>query len=136
VCIQCKLGFSVNSEDKTKCDFIPVPTSSGQVCPEGGFSDGVDCAPCSGCKTCSGATSNDCVTCESGSFMFDGNCVSANENGVCQGTAGLVANNNKGECDGELPYQCYCSDSYLIFLSLSVEMYFVQDPRVQCCFNV
>jgi len=98
-CLQCKLGFSINSGDRTKCDFIPT---LGPQCPNGSFGNGTQCLPCSpACQTCSGATSNDCIVCQSGSFMFNGSCVSANEDGVCQGTAGLVANNIKGECDGE-----------------------------------
>jgi hypothetical protein len=101
-CIQCKQGFSLDSADNTKCDIVQKPTSSGQVCPDGSFSDGTKCTPCSTvCKTCTGATSNDCVLCASGGFMFNGNCVSTNADGVCEGTTGMIGNNIKGECDCE-----------------------------------
>ncbi|KAF5349643.1 hypothetical protein D9756_008985 [Leucocoprinus leucothites] len=84
-CTQCKQGFSINSADNTKCDFVKQPTPAGQ--------------------TCSGATSNDCILCAPGSLLFNGNCVSTNGDGVCQGTTGLLANNNKGECDA-CPSKC------------------------------
>ena len=33
--------------------------------------------------------------------MFNGNCVTVNSDGVCEGTNGMIANNNKQMCDGE-----------------------------------
>lgn len=101
-CIQCKQGFSINAADNTKCDIVQKPTSTGQTCPDGSFSDGSSCSVCSSaCKTCTGPTSNDCVACAAGKYMFNGNCVSANGDGSCEGTTGMIANNLKGECDGE-----------------------------------
>lgn len=38
--------------------------------------------------------------CATGSFTLNGACVSANSNGICEGTS-LIADNNKRECDGE-----------------------------------
>ncbi|KAJ3802355.1 growth factor receptor domain-containing protein [Lentinula aff. detonsa] len=98
-CQTCKSGFTQDANDKTKCDAEPTTTSSGTVCPDGSFSSGATCSSCSSsCQTCNGATSNDCVICASGSYAFNGSCITADSNGVCEGT-GLIADNNKKECD-------------------------------------
>ncbi|KXN91956.1 Extracellular matrix protein FRAS1 [Leucoagaricus sp. SymC.cos] len=105
-CVQCQQDFSLNTADNTKCDLVQKPTSSGQVCPDGSFSNGSVCSPCStACKTCTGPTSNNCALCAPGTFMFDGNCVGTNGDGVCEGTTGMVGNNLKGECDS-CPSKC------------------------------
>ncbi|KAJ3723967.1 insulin-like growth factor binding protein [Lentinula raphanica] len=98
-CQTCKSGFTQDANDKTKCDAQPTTTSSGTVCPDGSFGSGSSCSPCSSsCQTCNGATSNDCIICASGSYAFNGSCITADSNGVCEGT-GLIADNNKKECD-------------------------------------
>ena len=100
-CTSCKSGFSQNANDPTKCDPPQSVTTTGQVCPVGSFSAGNTCSPCSSsCQTCTGGTSSDCIICAAGLFTFNGACVSANSNGICQGS-GLIADNNKRECDGE-----------------------------------
>ncbi|KAF7323850.1 Growth factor receptor domain-containing protein [Mycena kentingensis (nom. inval.)] len=98
-CTACKTGFTQDANDRTKCNASPSVSSSGNTCPPGSFADGANCSPCSpSCKTCTGPTSNDCILCASGTFLLNNTCVSADNNGVCAGTA-LIANNNKGECD-------------------------------------
>ncbi|KAJ4474127.1 hypothetical protein C8J55DRAFT_537066 [Lentinula edodes] len=98
-CQTCKSGFTQDANDKTKCDVEPTTTSSGTVCPDGSFSSGTTCSSCSpSCQTCNGATSNDCIICASGSYAFNGSCITADSNGVCEGT-GLIADNDKKECD-------------------------------------
>ncbi|KAF7291999.1 Growth factor receptor domain-containing protein [Mycena indigotica] len=98
-CTTCKNGFTQDANDKTKCNALPEVNSAGTTCPPGSFADGQNCSPCSpSCKTCTGGTSNDCVLCASGTFTLNNTCVSADTNGVCQGTS-LIANNNKAECD-------------------------------------
>ncbi|KAH7928138.1 growth factor receptor domain-containing protein [Leucogyrophana mollusca] len=98
-CITCKSGFTQDANDRTKCDATTQTTSSGTACPDGSFSNGSDCEPCSPlCQTCTGSTSNDCVICGSGSYSFNGSCVQTSSSGVCQGS-NLIANNNKHECD-------------------------------------
>ncbi|KAJ3810962.1 growth factor receptor domain-containing protein [Lentinula aff. lateritia] len=98
-CQTCKTGFTQDANDQTKCDAEPTTTSSGTVCPDGSFSSGTTCSTCSpSCQTCNGATSNDCIICASGSYAFNGSCITADSNGVCEGT-GLIADNNKKECD-------------------------------------
>lgn len=99
-CIACKQGFTQDANDKTKCNALPSTTTTGTRCPDGSFSAGAQCAQCSpSCRTCTGPSSNDCVLCASGSYLFNGNCVQANSDGVCQGTNGMFADNNKNECD-------------------------------------
>lgn len=101
VCITCKTGFSQDANDRTKCNSPQSVTSSGTPCPSGSFSSGNLCSPCSpSCQTCTAGTSNDCVTCATGSFAFNGGCVTTNTDGVCQGS-GLIADNNKKECDSK-----------------------------------
>ncbi|KAF9073970.1 hypothetical protein BDP27DRAFT_1288346 [Rhodocollybia butyracea] len=98
-CQTCKSGFTQDANDKTLCDAEPTSTSSGTVCPDGSFGSGGTCSTCSpSCQTCNGPTSNDCIICASGSYAFNGSCVTANSGGVCAGT-GLIADNNKKECD-------------------------------------
>ncbi|KIK66073.1 hypothetical protein GYMLUDRAFT_957072 [Collybiopsis luxurians FD-317 M1] len=98
-CQTCKSGFTQDANDRTKCDAQPSTTSTGTVCPDGSFSSGSSCTPCSpSCQTCNGPTSNNCVLCASGSYAFNGSCVTADSNGICSGT-GLIADNNKKECD-------------------------------------
>ncbi|KAF7348623.1 Extracellular matrix protein FRAS1 [Mycena venus] len=99
VCTACKSGFTQDANDRTKCNPPPSITSSGTLCPPGAFSDGTNCTPCSSsCQTCTAGTSNDCVECAAGTYLLNGACVSADANGVCEGSA-LIADNNKLECD-------------------------------------
>ncbi|KAJ7034556.1 TNFR/NGFR cysteine-rich region family protein [Mycena alexandri] len=99
ICTACKTGFTQDANDKTKCNPPPSITTTGTTCPDGAFANGQNCAPCSGsCKTCTAGTSNDCVQCAAGTYLFNGACVSADANGVCAGSA-LIANNDKLECD-------------------------------------
>ncbi|KAF9551262.1 hypothetical protein CPC08DRAFT_755060 [Agrocybe pediades] len=100
VCVACQSGFTQDANDKTKCNPLPSRNTDGTVCPDGSFSSGAQCSQCSpSCRTCTGPTSNDCVLCAAGSYRFNGNCVPADSNGVCQGTNGMIADNNKNECD-------------------------------------
>ncbi|KAF8968267.1 insulin-like growth factor binding protein [Flammula alnicola] len=99
-CISCKQGFTQDANDKTKCDALPSTTTSGTVCPDGSFSAGATCSPCSpSCRTCNGPSSNNCILCAAGQYSFNGNCVGVDTNGVCQGSNGMIADNNKNECD-------------------------------------
>lgn len=99
VCQTCKTNFTLDANDKTKCNPTQSVTNTGTVCPDGSFSDGTRCQRCSpSCSTCRGPTSNDCVLCAAGSYAFNGGCVAADGNGVCQGT-NLIADNNKNLCD-------------------------------------
>lgn len=98
-CTSCKTGFSQDANDRTKCNPPTQSTNAGQACPNGSFASGASCSPCSSsCQTCTGGTANDCVVCASGLFTLNGACVSANADGVCQGS-NLIADNNKRECD-------------------------------------
>ncbi|KAL0063058.1 hypothetical protein AAF712_010084 [Marasmius tenuissimus] len=99
VCQTCKSGFTLDANDRTKCNAQQSTTNTGTVCPDGSFGDGARCQPCSpSCRTCKGATSSDCILCAAGSYAFNGGCVAADGNGVCQGTK-LIADNNKNACD-------------------------------------
>jgi hypothetical protein len=101
VCIACNSGFTQDANDGTKCDAVQSVTSTGTVCPDGSFSSGTNCTVCSPtCKTCNGATSNDCIVCAAGQYLSNGNCVLADSNGVCAGS-NLIADNNKDECDSK-----------------------------------
>ncbi|KAI0738016.1 insulin-like growth factor binding protein [Daedaleopsis nitida] len=96
-CITCQSGLTQNANDRTSCFASQSTTSTGTVCPDGSFSSGATCQPCSPlCQTCSGSTSNDCIICGTGKYMFNGTCVGTDGNGVCDGTS-LVADNNKHE---------------------------------------
>ncbi len=101
ICVACKQGFTQNANDRTKCDAAQSVTNTGTVCPDGSFSNGTECQPCSpSCSTCSGPTSNDCIVCGNGQFSLGGSCVPTDGNGVCAGSS-MIANNNKHECDSE-----------------------------------
>ncbi|KAH9010792.1 insulin-like growth factor binding protein [Lactarius pseudohatsudake] len=105
ICVACKQGFTQNANDRTKCDAVQSVTTTGTVCPDGSFSNGATCQPCSpSCSTCSGSTSNDCIVCGNGQFSLAGSCVPTDSNGVCAGSS-MIANNNKHECDG-CPSKC------------------------------
>lgn len=99
--MSCKTGFTQNANDRTKCVAEASKTSTGTVCPDGSFGSGTSCRECDpACQTCSGATSNDCILCAAGTYLFDGSCVSTDSNGVCEGGQ-LIADNNKHVCDSE-----------------------------------
>ena len=101
-CTTCKTGFTLDPTDKTKCDALPQTATGGVPCPDKSFSSNGVCTLCSSsCQTCTGPSSNDCVICAAGQYSFNGSCVSANTDGVCEGTNGLIADNNKHECDGQ-----------------------------------
>ncbi|KAH9930833.1 uncharacterized protein B0H18DRAFT_991485 [Fomitopsis serialis] len=104
-CITCESGFTQSSNDATQCLATPQKTSSGTQCPDGSFSNGASCEQCSSlCQTCNGATSNDCIICATGSYSFNGSCVTASSSGVCE-NSNMIANNNKHECDS-CPAKC------------------------------
>ncbi|CDO71899.1 hypothetical protein BN946_scf184940.g46 [Trametes cinnabarina] len=104
-CISCKSGFTQNANDNTQCFAAQATTSTGTVCPDGSFSNGTSCQPCSPlCQTCSGPTSSDCIICGAGKYSLNGSCVGTDGNGVCAGSS-LVADNNKHECD-TCPSKC------------------------------
>ncbi len=113
ICVTCKQGFTQDANDRTKCDAVQSVTSSGTVCPDGSFSNGAACQPCSpSCSTCSGPTSNDCIVCGNGQFSLGGSCVPTDGNGVCTGSS-MIANNNKHECDSKCLYDLCHSRSDL-----------------------
>ncbi|KAJ7199206.1 TNFR/NGFR cysteine-rich region family protein [Mycena pura] len=100
LCTTCKTGFTVDANDRTKCIPPPSISSSGTTCPPGSFADGANCTSCSSsCATCTASTANDCIECARGTFLLNGTCVSADANGVCEGSS-LIADNVKLECDG------------------------------------
>ncbi|KAF9036834.1 insulin-like growth factor binding protein [Panaeolus papilionaceus] len=100
ICASCKDGFVADTNDRSKCVPAPARQSNGSLCPARSFSTGSGCAACaSSCDSCSGASSNQCLSCPSGSYFFNGNCVTADSNGNCQGTNGLIADNVKLTCD-------------------------------------
>jgi len=114
ICVTCKQGFTQDANDRTKCDAVQSVTSSGTVCPDGSFSNGSSCQPCSSsCSTCSGPTSNNCIICGNGQFSLGGSCVPTDGNGVCAGSS-MIANNNKHECDSEYFDELCSSRSDLI----------------------
>ncbi|KAJ7868613.1 hypothetical protein B0H14DRAFT_3084065 [Mycena olivaceomarginata] len=97
-CSACRAGFTPDANDATRCVAAPSVTSSGTTCPPGAFADGANCSPCAGaCKTCTGGDGG------GGTYLVNVNgtsqCVGADANGVCAGTGGLIADNNKNECD-------------------------------------
>ncbi|PFH53554.1 hypothetical protein AMATHDRAFT_73358 [Amanita thiersii Skay4041] len=99
-CTTCKSGFSQDANNPATCKPVQSVTPTGTICPDGSFSDGQKCSPCSpSCRTCTGPTSNDCAICANGSFIFNGSCVKADSNGICEGANGMIADNNKKECD-------------------------------------
>ncbi|KXN84120.1 Furin-like protease 2, partial [Leucoagaricus sp. SymC.cos] len=99
VCTSCKSGFTQNPTDQTKCIPPKQITSTGTQCPELAFANGGSCQPCaSPCQSCSGGTSNDCTACVQGQYMLNGVCVTANSDGICEGTS-FLADNNKKACD-------------------------------------
>lgn len=80
-------------------------TATGDICPDGSYSAGNECGDCSPtCTTCNGPTSKNCIACRSGLYQHQGRCVAAGANGVCAGTRGMFADNNKLECDGEITF--------------------------------
>ncbi|KAI0689822.1 insulin-like growth factor binding protein [Cytidiella melzeri] len=104
-CISCKTGFTQDANDATQCIAPQSTTSTGTVCPDGSFSSGTSCTPCSPlCQTCTGSTSNDCVICGAGKYTLNGTCVETDGNGVCEGS-NMIADNNKHECDS-CPAKC------------------------------
>ena len=102
-CIACKDGFSLNESDETKCSPLPAVTSSGITCPDGSYNAGKQCVICSpSCSTCNGPSSKNCIVCAPGNSLFKGGCVAVDSNGVCAGSGGMIADNNKQECDSEI----------------------------------
>lgn len=100
-CTSCQSGFTQDPNDPTLCNPVQQSTNTGTACPDGSFANGGSCSICSpSCKTCNGATSNNCILCANGSFMSNGSCLTTDGNGVCEGSS-LIADNNKHECDSE-----------------------------------
>ena len=132
-CISCKQGFTLNESDNTKCNPLPSVTSGGTTCPSGAFSAGQECSPCSSsCRTCNGPSSNNCIVCAAGQSLFNGSCVTTNSNGVCEGSNGMIANNNKQECDSKsLPISYSGMDvTSLISFSLWRQMHILRNTKL------
>ena len=99
VCTSCLSGFTLDNADRTRCNPPTQVQTSGQICPSGSFSTGSACAVCdSACGTCTGPSSRDCTTCAQGRLFLNGLCVTANADGVCDGS-NLIADNLKRKCD-------------------------------------
>jgi hypothetical protein len=104
-CIACKKGYTKDENDNTKCDPMAAVTTKGVLCPDGSYNAGDDCALCStSCSTCIGKSPKNCTICASGLSQFQGRCVPVGPDGVCAGTGGMIADNNKQECDGKITF--------------------------------
>ena len=80
-------------------------TIKGDICPDGSYSAGKQCNLCSkSCTTCNGPSERNCTQCGYGHSQFEGRCVPVGADGVCAGTGGMIADNNKQECDGEITF--------------------------------
>ena len=110
VCLACQNHLTRDPDDDTKC--IPILPESGPTCPPGSYSTGKRCEDCSpSCKTCNGPSSNNCILCQTGitgvtglNYKFNGSCVAADTNGICEGSNGMIADVNKQECDGKITF--------------------------------
>ncbi|KAG2356532.1 insulin-like growth factor binding protein [Suillus spraguei] len=115
-CITCASGFTQDGNDRTMCDAIPQTTSNSTTCPTGSYGAGSSCAICSPlCTTCTGPNSNDYVICGSGTYKFNGSCVTTSSGGhecdtcgpkctTCQISNFNVASTvNQAQCTGCLP---------------------------------
>jgi hypothetical protein len=104
-CITCQNGFTQNPTDKTTCSVQLAKTSNGEVCPSATFQDTTNSTQCHGCAaecaSCTGSSSNDCTVCANLRAMFNNSCVSTNSEGICEGSGGMIANNNNHKCEGE-----------------------------------
>ncbi|KAF9484961.1 growth factor receptor domain-containing protein [Pholiota conissans] len=98
-CTACESGLGISQTDPTQCETQKQFISQGATpCPSNTFLDGNSCSSCpTECATCTSTTQ--CVECAPGNYLFNGKCVSADANGLCQGANGLIADNNKKECD-------------------------------------
>ncbi|KAJ7245392.1 insulin-like growth factor binding protein [Mycena haematopus] len=98
VCTACKTGFTQDANDRTKCDARQASRRRGRSVPLVRSRTGRTARRAHLVQDVYGGTSNDCVQCAAGTYLFNGACVSADANGVCAGSA-LIADNNKLECD-------------------------------------
>ena len=109
-CLVCQKDFTRDPNDKTKC--IPKLPEFGVTCRDGSYSAGKSCENCSpSCRTCNGPSSNNCILCPIGvtgvtglNYKFNGSCVPADSNGICEGSNGMIADVNKQECDGKITF--------------------------------
>ncbi|KAF9491874.1 hypothetical protein BDN71DRAFT_1510004 [Pleurotus eryngii] len=88
----CKSGSTQDANDRTKC--TPVPTSMSSLFVPKAASR----------MSCSGGTSNDCTVCAPNMFAFNGGCMRASADGMCEGSMHIV-DNNKHSCDA-CPAKC------------------------------
>lgn len=90
-CTSCIAGFTLDASRGT-CSPANVK------CPDGFFGNGDNCQPCDGsCETCA-SSATQCVRCASGSFMLEGACVKADQEGVCEGSS-MIADTVKRQCN-------------------------------------
>ncbi|PPR01948.1 hypothetical protein CVT24_011097 [Panaeolus cyanescens] len=98
-CTICNPDMTKDGNDPTKCVLIPPVDTNNQPCPAASFSANGVCTSCPNtCGSCTGGSPNDCLTCAPGLYMLNGACVSANADGICQGS-NQIANNVKVACD-------------------------------------
>ena len=102
-CTSCQRFFyTQDPTDGTKCVLVPFRTGNGDLCPDGSFPSTGGCNACDpSCRNCWGRLSSSCTRCYTGAYFFNGSCITANSDGICQGANGMYANNNKGSCDSK-----------------------------------
>jgi hypothetical protein len=120
-CQTCQTGLEISSTSPTTCTIAPsqITNSASQItCNPGTFftPSGNTCTQCdAACTSCFGSGPNSCLQCASPRVLLGNQCVSVDNNGVCDksslgtnsvfGSVGAntawIMNNAKEECDGK-----------------------------------
>ena len=100
-CLSCAPGFYA-SQGKF-CLVCPSgATCDGRTiqCGEGYFSNGSSCKQCnSSCKTCSGAGTDNCTSCNSEYYLSGNTCLDCPSNATCNGSS-FTCNTGYSKADG------------------------------------
>ena len=99
-CKACAQNFYISGSFCMPCPSGATCDGYTIQCGEGYFSNGSSCQQCnSSCKTCSGAGTDDCTSCNSEYYLSGNTCLACPSNAACNGSS-FTCNTGYSKADG------------------------------------
>ena len=99
-CLSCAQGFYISGYSCKLCPSGATCDGYTIQCGEGYFSNRSSCQQCnSSCKTCSGAGTDNCTSCNSEYYLSGNTCLACPSNAACNGSS-FTCNTGYSKTDG------------------------------------